>query len=220
MKEREFWQNRTSGRLYAVELDDGVVTGTCGPLAASEIDERFLTAFDYSVRDADWLDQHRDQFDFYSNGVRRSREPPVQPPAAEARSPLAAKMVADVMHPGVITCLPRASLRDVARIMSSLRVHAVVVWGDEEDDSEGIWGLISDLDLVTAVAHGALRAQSAIGLAGTPVVTVHDTDTLDHAAELMRKNGVTHLVVLADGVEHPAGILSTLDVARAISELG
>jgi CBS domain-containing protein len=216
MKEREFWQNRESGRLYAVELEDGMVTGTCGPLTASEIEERFLTAFDYSVRDADWLEGHRDQFDFYSNGVRRRR----RPSAADARSPLAAKVVADVMHPGVITCLPRAALRDVARTMSSLRVHAVVVWGDEEDDSEGIWGLISDLDLVAAAARGALSAQSAIGIAGTPVVTVHYTDALDRAAELMERNGVTHLVVLADGVEHPAGILSTLDVARAISELG
>ena len=124
------------------------------------------------------------------------------------------------MHPGVITCLPRASLRDVARTMSSLRVHAVVVWGDEEDDSEGAWGLVSDIDLVAAAAQRALTAQSAVGVAGTPVVTVHDNDTLEHAAELMRENAVTHLVVLADGVERPAGILSTLDVARAISELG
>jgi CBS domain-containing protein len=215
MKEREFWQNRKTGGLYAVELEDGVVTGTCGPLTASEIEERFLTAFDYSVRDADWLEQHRDQFDFYSNGVRRRRPSS----AANTRSPLAATLVADVMHPGVITCLPRASLRDVARIMSSLRVHAVVVWGDEEDDSEGIWGLVSDLDLVAAAARGAPSAQAAVGIAGTRVVTVDDTDTLDHAAELMRTTGVTHLVVLSDGFEHPAGILSTLDVARAISEL-
>jgi CBS domain-containing protein len=219
MKDREFWQNRENGRLYAVELEDGVVTGTCGPLTTSEIEERFLASFDYSVGDAGWLEQHRDRFDFYGNGVRRRRQPR-QPSAVDARSPLAARLVADVMHPGVITCLPRASLRDVARIMSSLRVHAVVVWGDEEDDSEGIWGLISDLDLVAAAARGAPSAQSAIGIAGTPVVTVHDTDTLDHAAELMKTNGVTHLVVLSDTFEHPAGILSTLDVARAISELG
>jgi CBS domain-containing protein len=220
MKDREFWQNRENGRLYAVELEDGMVTGTCGPLTASEIEERFLTAFDYSVQDADWLEQHRDQFDLYSNDDRRRRQPSRQPPTADARSPLAAKLVADVMHPGVITCRPRASLRDVARIMSSLRVHAVVVWGDEEDDAEGIWGLVSDLDLVSAAARGAPSAQAAVGIAGTPVVTVDDTDTLDHAAELMKTNGVTHLVVLSDTSEHPAGILSTLDVARAIAELG
>jgi len=215
MKAREFWQNRESGRLYAVELEDGMVTGTCGPLTASEIEERFLAAFDYSSRDADWLEHHREEFDLYSNDVRRR-----QASGADTRSRLAATLIADVMHPGVITCLPRASLRDVARLMSSLRVHAVVVWGDEEDDSQGIWGLISDLDLVAAAAHGTVSAQAAVGIAGTPVVTVKDSDTLGHAAELMKTNGVTHLVVLSDTIEHPAGILSTLDVARAISELG
>jgi len=219
VKEREFWRSRTSGRLYAVELEDGVVTGSCGPLTGSEIEERFLTAFDYSTQDADWLEEHRDQFDLYSNGVRRRRERPLVRPAANAASPLGARTVGDAMHPGVITCLPRASLRDVARIMSSSRVHAVVVWGDEEDDSEGIWGLVSDLDLVAAAAQGSPTARSAVGVAGTPTVTVRDSDTLQHAAELMSQNGVTHLVVVADGVERPAGILSTLDLARAISAL-
>jgi CBS domain-containing protein len=195
-----------------------MVTGSCGPLTGSEIEERFLTTFDYSAQDADWIEEHRDQFDFFDNGVRRRREPALQRPAAGATSALAAGIVADAMHPGVITCLPRASLRDVARTMSSSRVHAVVVWGDEENDSEGIWGLVSDLDLVAAAAHGSPTAQSAVGVAGTPVVTVRATDTLEHAAELMRTNHVTHLVVLANGGERPAGILSTLDIARAISE--
>ncbi|MEX2613520.1 MAG: CBS domain-containing protein [Gaiellaceae bacterium] len=219
MKEREFWRSRTSGHLYAVELEDGIVTGSCGPLTGSEIEERFLTAFDYSAQDADWLEEHREQFDFYGNGVRRRQSPPLLKRAAKASSSLGARTVGDAMHPGVITCLPRASLRDVARIMSSSRVHAVVVWGDEEDDSEGIWGLVSDLDLVAAAAQGSPTARSAVGVAGTPAVTVRETDTLQHASELMSQNGVSHLVVLGDGVEHPAGILSTLDIARAVSEL-
>jgi CBS domain-containing protein len=122
------------------------------------------------------------------------------------------------MHPGVITCLPRAPLDDVARIMSSSRVHAVVVWGDEEDDSEGIWGLVSDLDLVAALAQGATEAQAAVGVAGTPAVTVRVEDTLERAAELMSTHRITHLVVVADGPERPAGVLSTLDIARAVAE--
>lgn len=131
---------------------------------------------------------------------------------------LGERTVADVMHVGVITCLPRASLRDVARIMSSSRIHAVVVWGDEEDDSEGIWGVISTLDLIAATADGAASARSAVGVAGTPVVTIDATDTLEHAAVLMRSHGVTHLVVTAEGASRPAGILSALDVARAIAD--
>jgi len=219
MKEHEYWRSRTNGRLYAVELEDGIVTGSCGPLTTSEIEEQFLTAFDYTARDADWMEEHRDQFDFYGNGVRRRRAPLLHPPTAQG-SPLTRTTVTEAMHHGVITCLPRASLRDVARIMSSTGVHAVVVWGDEEDDSEGIWGLVSDLDLVAAAAEGAVKAQSAIGVAGTPVVTIRDTDTLEHAAELMRTKRARHLVVLTDGVERPAGILSSLDVARSIAESG
>jgi CBS domain containing-hemolysin-like protein len=76
------------------------------------------------------------------------------------------------------------------------------------------------LDYADLLVRAGIDAISAIGVAGTPVVTVRDTDTLDHAAELMKTNGVTHLAVLSDRFQHPAGILSTLDVARAISELG
>ena len=102
--------------------------------------------------------------------------------------------------------------------MSSSRVHAVVVWGDEEDDSEGIWGVVSDLDLVAALARGATEAQAAVGVAGTPAVTVRVEETLERAAELMSTHAIAHLVVVADGPERPAGILSTLDIARAVAE--
>ena len=128
------------------------------------------------------------------------------------------KTVREAMHPGVITCLPRTPLHDVARIMSSSGVHAVVVWGDEEDDSEGIWGVVSDLDLVAALARGATEAQAAVGVAGTPAVTVRVEETLERAAELMSTHAIAHLVVVADGPERPAGILSTLDIARAVAE--
>jgi CBS domain-containing protein len=214
VKEREFWRSRTSGRLYAVELEDGVVTRSCGPLTESEIEERFLTAFDYSALEAGWIEEHRDQFDFFSGGVRRRREP--VRPAHTATSALAVTTVRQAMHPGVITCLPRASLHDVAHLMSASRVHAVVVWGDEEDDSEGIWGLVSDLDLVAALARGATEAQSAVGVAGTPAVTVEAGETLERAAELMTTHRITHLVVVENGDGRPAGILSTLDIARAV----
>lgn len=143
---------------------------------------------------------------------------PIPELAAPERALLSERTVAEVMHAGVVTCLPRASIRDVARIMSTSHIHAVVVWGDEEDDSEGIWGIISTLDLIVAAATGAPSARSAVGVAGTPVVTVEATDTLAHAAELMRKHGTTHLVVSSAAATRPAGILSALDIARAIAE--
>jgi CBS domain-containing protein len=100
--------------------------------------------------------------------------------------------------------------------MTSARVHAVVVWGDEEDDSEGIWGAISDLDLITAVARGETLARAAVGASGTPVATIGENASLQRAAELMERHGVTHLVVLAEGRLRPVGVLSSLDVARVL----
>ena len=73
MKEREFWRDRATGRVYALELEDGVVTGSCGPLAPSEIEERFLSSFDYSASDAGWLEANRERFDLYSSLVPMSR---------------------------------------------------------------------------------------------------------------------------------------------------
>lgn len=61
-------QNRKSGRLYAVELEDGVVTGTCGPLTTSEVEERFLTAFDYSVTRSRRRRSHQPRNLFELNG--------------------------------------------------------------------------------------------------------------------------------------------------------
>jgi CBS domain-containing protein len=41
--------------------------------------------------------------------------------------------VADVMHPGVLTCPPETSLPTVGRMMARHRVHAVVVTGLEAE---------------------------------------------------------------------------------------
>lgn len=50
-------------------------------------------------------------------------------------------------------------------------------------------------------------------------MTVRSDDTLRAAGELMRQHGVSHLVVVSNGEEHPVGILSTLDIARVLGEV-
>lgn len=65
LKAHEFWRERSSGRVYAVQLVDGLVTGCCGPLDMSEIDDEFLPTFDYSEERAGWLEQHREEFELF-----------------------------------------------------------------------------------------------------------------------------------------------------------
>ena len=65
MKTYEFWRERGTGEIWAVELLDGVVVGCCGPLTRSEVEERFLRTFDYSPARAAWVEAHRDAFDLH-----------------------------------------------------------------------------------------------------------------------------------------------------------
>lgn len=119
-------------------------------------------------------------------------------------------LVREVMTPGVIGCPPETPLRTVARMMASYRVHAVVV------DHDFGWSVVSDLDLVEALGAGA-DIPTAGRIARTPAVTVAPDETLERAAQLMAEHEVSHLVVAVEGIDRPLGVLSTLDVARALA---
>jgi CBS domain-containing protein len=125
-------------------------------------------------------------------------------------SELATGTVGEAMTPGVLTCLPTTPLRDVARMMARHRVHAIVVFGS--DDQLHPWGVVSDLDLVAALDTHA----NAGAVAASPVVTATPDLSLRHAAQLMAENETAHLLVIAD-TGLPIGVVSTLDVARVFA---
>jgi CBS domain-containing protein len=133
-------------------------------------------------------------------------------------SALGELLVADAMTTGVISCPMEASLRAVARLMAHHRVHAVYVfdYGHEDDETAALWGLVSDLDLVAA-ARGDFAAGCAGRSSVTPLVTVTSDDSLDHAAQLMVENEVSHLAVIDPENKRPVGVLSTLDLARVLA---
>lgn len=122
-------------------------------------------------------------------------------------------MVADAMHPGVVSCPLETPLRDVGWMMGVYRIHAVVVYGELDDGGRELWGVVSDLDLVEAAAAGDFEDRTAAGIAATPVLTVEPADTLTRAAQIMSEHQVAHLVVIEPSSKRPIGVLSTLDVA-------
>jgi CBS domain-containing protein len=128
--------------------------------------------------------------------------------------------VEDAMHPGVVTCPVETPLPTVARMMATYRIHAVIVFAEDSDDvsGAGLWGVVSDLDLVKAANAGDIDDRTAGGTAVTPVVLVERTDPLARAAQLMSEHEITHLVVVEPEITRPIGVLSTLDVARALAE--
>lgn len=128
--------------------------------------------------------------------------------------------VADVMHHGLVTCDVHSPLSAVARMMAANRIHCVVVRNEAASWTEapgaGLWGVVSDLDLVRILVTEGVLGRTAGQSATTPALVVNGHDSIRKAAELMAERKLTHLVVV-DHAAKPVGVVSTLDVARAIS---
>jgi len=126
--------------------------------------------------------------------------------------------VADVMTPRIVRCAPYVPLRSVASLMAHNHVHAVVVfdYGVEDDETVELWGIVSDLDLVAALP--VIDERTAGESAVTPLVTVFPGERLDRAARMMSSSGTAHLCVVDSRTGRPLGVISTLDIARAVAE--
>jgi hypothetical protein len=60
--EHEFWIERSTQAVWAVELQDDVVTACYGPLLPGDVDEDSLDTFDYSLGGAAWIELNRERF--------------------------------------------------------------------------------------------------------------------------------------------------------------
>jgi CBS domain-containing protein len=132
--------------------------------------------------------------------------------------PFETASVADAMSKGVISCPPETPLRVVARMMATYGVHAVFVFehADEDDEAPQLWAVVSDLDLVAA-ARLDLDELTAGLTAVTPLVSVDADRSIAEAGSLMAQYGIAHLAVTDPASQRPIGVISTLDIARAIA---
>lgn len=126
--------------------------------------------------------------------------------------------VRDAMSRGVIGCAPETPLRTVARMMATFGVHAVFVFDHAHETGEvpRLWATVSDLDLVAATQLD-LDTLTAGATAVTPLVTIAPDRAIGEAGSLMAQYGVAHLAVTEPGSRRPIGVISTLDIARAIA---
>jgi CBS domain-containing protein len=112
------------------------------------------------------------------------------------------------MHNGILSCASDAPLGEVAGMMARHRVHAVAV---TEHPGNPPLGIASDLDVVAAIMSA--DTLTAHQVACTEPLTVSADESLQRAAQLMTEHAVNHLVVVNAESGHPAGVLSTLDIA-------
>jgi CBS domain-containing protein len=143
-----------------------------------------------------------------------TRNPPIGTPAER----LAQTSVRAAMQLGLFSCAPDDPIETVARTMAEQSIHCVVVAGIARRDHDGErlgWGIVSDLDLMAALAPKA-DTTTAGEVAGTEIVTVSPRDPLGLAAQVMVEHQTAHVVVVSPDTGRPVGMLSTLDVARAV----
>ena len=131
------------------------------------------------------------------------------------------KLVKDLMHPGVITCKPTATLGQVAVLLNQHKVHALFV-----TDRDGrIMGVISDFDLVAgewlssdSESLAAMRTLTAADLMAQPVESVEAAIPLAEAVDQFIEKTISRFLVTDHG--KPVGIISLSDfVASIASEL-
>jgi CBS domain-containing protein len=148
-----------------------------------------------------------------------SRDRPEETTVTAHAPPFASFTVLNALQLGLIECPPEADLATVARLMAENRIHCVIVSGIERRDRRGghlDWRIVSDLDLMAGL-RPECAGSTAGDLAASDVVIADPSDTLEHAAQLMAEHDTAHLVVVSPSTGRPVGILSTLDVARAMA---
>jgi len=127
-------------------------------------------------------------------------------------------LVKDLMHPGIITCKPTATLGQVAVLLNQHRVHALFV-----SDRDGrITGILSDFDLLAgewlssdAESLAAMRKLTATDLMTHPVDSIEAKTPLADAVKLFMEKGVSRLLVTDD--EKPVGIISLSDFIASMA---
>jgi CBS domain-containing protein len=143
-------------------------------------------------------------------------------------TPLARRRtVADVMRREVVAVTPDTSFKEVARLLTQLRVSALPVTATDGH----LLGVVSESDLLAKERrlerpllgrvrrrwleeHVRAEASMVRHLMSTPAITVDSAATLQEAARLMNRRGV-HCLCVTDGRSPLVGIVTRGDLLRA-----
>jgi predicted transcriptional regulator len=124
--------------------------------------------------------------------------------------------VHDLMARQLVTIDAKATLREAARLMSSRRIHCLLVPAEKPD---GPVGVVTTKDIVQVLCEADVSVLDQLRVADavtTPAVSVQHKLALVDCIRLMRMTGVRSAPVL-DGMSL-VGLISFSDVLRAIAE--
>ena len=126
------------------------------------------------------------------------------------RRPWSSIPVEQVMRRHLLTCHGDATMHELARIMVTHAVHAVVVVDDAAGERT-IIGIVTARELALAAVEGAEPIAGELANPHAPTVAIGSS--LEEAARGLLRTTGAHVIVV-DGRGAPLGMLSTLDLAR------
>ena len=119
-------------------------------------------------------------------------------------------LVSKVMTGSLVTISPWATIAKAAMSMSDADTGALV-----SEDKGTVTGIITERDLVLAIADGATREDCIIDLIALAPVTVLSGSSVVDATRMMNKHGIRHLpVVNDDGLA--VGVVSVRDLLQPL----
>lgn len=119
--------------------------------------------------------------------------------------------VTELMRTAIRDCRPLATVRDAAVELHEEQVGALIV-----RDVRGVMGVVTEVDLVRALAEGADPDHDRVReVMSDAVVTVAEGASLLEAAERMAEHHIRHLLVI-DADRQPVGVISARDLLAVL----
>ncbi|MEM4577727.1 MAG: CBS domain-containing protein [Pyrobaculum sp.] len=114
-----------------------------------------------------------------------------------------------------VTTTPDARIKDVARIMAEKKIGLVVIVDKNQPDIP--IGVVSERDIVKAVAKGIEIDRSVREVMTSPVITIEGDEPIWNVAKVMREHNIRHVVVTKGG--RLFGVISIRDLVSEQSVL-
>lgn len=111
----------------------------------------------------------------------------------------------------VVSLSGDASLSDATRLLAQKRIGALVI----KDEKGGLAGMLSERDVVRAVAAESVRAlaRPVAAYMTRSVATCHESDTVEDLMAMMTQGRFRHVPVL-DATGQLCGLISIGDVVK------
>jgi CBS domain-containing protein len=123
-------------------------------------------------------------------------------------------LVRDLMTVGVVTCLPKATVPEIANLLLDHNLDEVIVL----EDSKAL-GVVGQDELVAAFSHPEAKSLTAIEVMREGIPQIPPDIPLTAAAQIMRDQGVRTFFLMhhAAGIEYPAAALSYKHFLRLLA---